>query len=136
MNEGRQSPELPPINEPNVYKPMSKKSRSDRHTGPFVYSTDPDFSFPSDETPVETPPPAAQQLKIWLDRMGGGKVVTAVRGFVGTDADLSDLAKQLKAACGTGGSAKEGEVLIQGDHRDKVLTWLTNKGYKAKKAGG
>jgi translation initiation factor 1 len=113
---------------------MSKKSRTN---SPFVYSTDPDFQFPSDE-PAETPtlPPNQQQLKIWLDRLGGNKVVTAVRGFIGNDTDLSDLGKQLKTACGTGGSVKEGEILIQGDHRDKVLIWLVAKGYKAKKAGG
>ncbi len=111
---------------------MSKKSR----TG-VVYSTDPDFHYQSDEQEEsQTLPPAQQALKVWLDRMGGGKTVTAVRGFVGTEADLGDLARQLKAACGTGGSAKDGDVLIQGDHRDKVLNWLTGKGYKAKKAGG
>lgn len=111
---------------------MSKKNR----TG-VVYSTDPDFQYQSGEqAATETLPPPQQQLKVWLDRMGGGKVVTAVRGFVGTLADLNDLAKQLKAACGSGGSAKDDAVLIQGDHREKVVAWLTSKGYKAKKAGG
>lgn len=111
---------------------MSKKNR----TG-VVYSTDPTFQYQSHEEPeAETLPPAQQSLKVWLDRLGGNKVVTAVRGFIGTNTDLNDLAKQLKNACGTGGTAKEGEILIQGDHRDKVLTYLTNKGYKAKKAGG
>lgn len=112
---------------------MSKKTRS----GGVVYSTDPTFSYPSDEqSQVETLPPARQNLKIWLVKLGGNKVVTTVRGFVGTDADLADLGKQLKAACGAGGSAKEAEILIQGDHRNTVLAWLTGKGYKAKKAGG
>lgn len=112
---------------------MSKKNRS----GGVVYSTDPNFSYPSDEQmPAETLPPAQQNLKIWLVKLGGNKIVTAVRGFVGTDADLADLGKQLKAACGAGGSAKEAEILVQGDHRDNVLAWLTGKGYKAKKAGG
>ena len=111
---------------------MSRK----KNTG-IVYSTNPDFQFQSDENPeVETLLPAGQNLKIWLVKLGGNKVVTAVRDFVGTTADLTDLGKQLKAACGAGGSAKDDEILIQGDHRDKVLAWLTAKGYKAKKAGG
>ncbi|GAB3642684.1 translation initiation factor [Spirosoma arcticum] len=112
---------------------MSKKTRS----GGVVYSTDPNFQYQSNEQPeAETVPPAQQDLKIWLVKLGGNKVVTTVRGFVGTDADLSELGKQLKAACGSGGSVKDDEILIQGDHRDKVLTWLTGKEYKAKKAGG
>ena len=112
---------------------MSKKNRS----GGVVYSTDPNFSYASDEQPsAETLPPARQALKIWLVKLGGNKTVTAVRGFVGTDANRSELGKQLKAACGAGGSVKETEILVQGDHRDTVLAWLTGKGYGAKKAGG
>ena len=112
---------------------MSKKARS----GGVVYSTDPNFQFQSDEQPEsETLPPAQQALKIWLVKLGGNKIVTAVRGFIGTDADLSELGKQLKAACGAGGSVKDDEILIQGDQRDKVLAWLTGNQYKAKKAGG
>ncbi|WP_077924038.1 translation initiation factor [Spirosoma sp. 209] len=111
---------------------MSKKNRSG-----VVYSTNPDFNYQTDEQPpAETLPPTQQNLKVWLVKLGGNKVVTAVRGFIGSEADLAELGKQLKAACGSGGSAKDDEILIQGDHRDKVLTWLTNKGYKAKKAGG
>lgn len=99
---------------------MSKKTRS---AGGMVYSTDPDFQYQSDaSSQAETLPPAQQTLKIWLVKLGGNKVVTAVRGFVGTESDLSELGKQLKSACGTGGSAKDDEILIQGDHRDKVLT--------------
>lgn len=111
---------------------MSKKTRRG-----IIFSTNPDFQYQSDEQPpADTLPPAQQNLKIWLLKLGGNKVVTAVRDFVGTDADLTDLGKQLKAACGSGGSVKDGEILIQGDHRDKVLSYLTGKGYKAKKAGG
>ncbi|GAB2565785.1 translation initiation factor [Spirosoma areae] len=111
---------------------MSKKTR----TG-IIYSTNPDFNYQSDEQPeAQTLPPAQQHIKVWLVKLGGNKVVTAVRGFIGTDADLSDLGKQLKTTCGAGGSSKDGEILIQGDHRDKVLTWLSSKGYTAKKAGG
>ena len=102
-----------------------------------VYSTDPNFQYQSSEQPeAETLSPAQQSLKIWLLKLGGNKTVTAVRGFVGTGADLTELGKQLKAACGAGGSVKDNEILIQGDHRDKVLTCLTGKEYKAKKAGG
>jgi len=111
---------------------MSKKNRSG-----VVYSTNPDFNYQADEQPpAETLPPAQQNLKVWLVKLGGNKVVTAVRGFIGSEADLAELGKQLKAACGSGGSAKDDEILIQGDHRDKVVAWLTSKGYKAKKAGG
>lgn len=111
---------------------MSKKNRSG-----IVFSTDPDYQYQGDDQPeADTLPPQQQQLKVWLDRKGGGKVVTAVRGFVGTDADLSDLGKALKNACGTGGTVKDGEIQIQGDHRDKILAYLTSKKYSAKKAGG
>ncbi len=111
---------------------MSKKSRASG----IVYSTDPNFEFQSDDDEPETLPPAQQDLRVWLDRKGGGKVVTVVKGFVGTLADMEALGKQLKTACGSGGTAKDYEILIQGDHRDKVVAWLQNKGYKAKKAGG
>lgn len=111
---------------------MSKKSRSG-----VVYSTDPNFEYQSNEDDeAETLPPAQQDLRVWLDRKGGGKVVTVVKGFVGTLADMEALAKQLKGVCGSGGTAKDYEILLQGDHRDKVVTWLQTKGYKAKKAGG
>lgn len=111
---------------------MSKKNRSG-----IIYSTNPDFQYESGEQPeAVTLSPAQQNLKIWLVKLGGNKVVTAVRGFIGTDADLTELGKQLKAACGAGGSVKDDEILIQGDHRDKVLAWLIAREYKAKKAGG
>jgi translation initiation factor 1 len=111
---------------------MSKKNR----TG-IVYSTNPDFEYQTNEPlSARSLAPAQQDLKIWLERKGGGKVVTTVRGFVGSNPDLETLAKQLKSACGTGGAAKDGEILIQGDFRDRVLNWLLAQNYKAKKAGG
>jgi len=103
----------------------------------MVYSTDPDFKYTIDEEPeAETLPPARQQLRVWLDRkQRAGKVVTLVRGFVGRDDDLQELARMLKSRCGVGGSAKEGEIIIQGDHRDRVVELLAGAGYGCRKAG-
>lgn len=103
----------------------------------MVYSTDPDFRYTTDEPCEEpTPPPARQSLRVWLDRkQRAGKVVTLVKGFVGRDADLQELARLLKTKCGVGGAAKEGEIIIQGDHRDRVVEILTKSGYRCKKAG-
>lgn len=103
----------------------------------MVYSTDPDFQYTTREK-EQTPtlPPAQQDLRVWLDRKHrAGKTATIVRGFVGTDDDLAALARTLKSKCGVGGSAKEGEIIIQGDHRDRVADILTAAGYRCKKAG-
>ena len=103
----------------------------------MVYSTNPDFEYDTGEEPeAETLPPARQNLRVWLDRkQRAGKVVTLVRGFVGRDDDLQELARLPKTRCGVGGAAKEGEILIQGDHRDRVVEILTRAGYGCKKAG-
>ncbi|MEA5460541.1 translation initiation factor [Arcicella sp. LKC2W] len=103
-----------------------------------VFSTNPDFDFSFDNDEVaETLPPEKQKLKIQLDKKArAGKQVTLITGFVGNEDDLEILAKKLKNLCGCGGSAKDGEILIQGDVRDKVLAWLVAQGYKAHKSGG
>lgn len=102
-----------------------------------VYSTNPDFEYRNDaEQKVATLAPAQQDLRVWLDRkQRAGKVVTLVKGFVGTQADLEELGRMLKRKCGVGGAAKEGEIVIQGDHRDRVVALLTEAGYRCKKAG-
>ncbi len=104
----------------------------------MVYSTNPDFEYRTEqrEEPA-TLPPELQELRVWLDRkQRGGKVVTIVRGFVGSADDLAELARLLKTKCGVGGAAKEGGILIQGDHRDRVTELLLKSGYRCKKAGG
>lgn len=101
-----------------------------------VFSTNPDFQYQSGEqTTVETLPPARQKLRVGIDRRArAGKQVTLVSGFVGSQEDLEALSRTLKTRCGVGGSAKDGEILIQGDHRDRVVALLTEMGYPAKRA--
>src|SRR5690606_19914480 len=98
---------------------------------------DPDFRDTYDQPDEpETLSPARQDLRIWLESRGGGKVTTVVKGYTGRTAELELIGKQLKSHCGSGVAVKDHEVIIQGDHREKVLAWLLSKGYKAKKAGG
>ena len=106
--------------------------------GGLVYSTDPNFKIEADaEEEQESLKPAQQKIKIRLDKKHrGGKAVTLVEGFIGKEADKEELGKKLKTFCGTGGSVKDGEIIVQGDNRDKILQWLIKGGYSsAKKAG-
>lgn len=108
---------------------MSKKNKPDSRG--FVYSTDPNFHFEGEQRSSETLLPPQQKLKVRLDaRHRAGKAVTLVEGFIGKEGDLEVLGKKLKSFCGTGGSAKDGEIIIQGDQREKVMEWLGKNGYK------
>lgn len=100
-----------------------------------VYSTNPDFKYETAaEEQVQTLPAAKQKLIVSIDRRArAGKQVTLVSGFVGTAEDLAALAKTLKTKCGVGGSAKDGEILIQGDWRDRIVALLKDMGYNAKR---
>jgi translation initiation factor 1 len=105
----------------------------------FVYSTNPDFKADSEEeVEKEFLSPGKQELRVKLDRKNrGGKVVTIVTGFIGPENDLKELGKTLKSRCGVGGSVKDGEIIIQGDFRDRVLNLLIESGYnRVKKSGG
>lgn len=112
---------------------MSKKNKPDARG--FVFSTDPSFHFEEeDQAAQDTLPPVQQKLRIRLDtKQRAGKAVTLVTEFIGTEKDLEDLGKKLKNFCGTGGSVKDGEAIIQGDQRDKVLQWLLKNGYTSTK---
>ncbi len=100
---------------------------------PIVYSTDPDFVYDNEEEEIPLVPPEKQMLRIALDKkQRAGKKVTLITGFQGPEDALKDLAKILKTQCGVGGSAKDGEILIQGDFRTQVKTALEKKGYKTK----
>jgi translation initiation factor 1 len=109
---------------------MSKKNKGDARG--FVYSTDPNFSYePEPQEEQHTLPPAQQRLRLLLDtKQRAGKAVTLVIGFIGKTEDLEDLGKKLRNYCGTGGSVKDGEILIQGDQRSKALQFLQKHGYK------
>jgi translation initiation factor 1 len=113
---------------------MSKK----KNAVGVVYSTNPDFKYSYENTgEPDTLPPGQQDLRVMIEKNHrGGKTVSIIKGFVGRKEDMEDLAKFIKTKCGVGGTVKDGEILIQGDFREKIMTLLTEKGYKAKKAGG
>ncbi len=106
--------------------------------GGLVYSTNPDFKLEEDSPgQIETALPAAQPLRVSLDKkQRAGKAVTLITGFIGGDSDLGELGKKIKTFCGTGGSVKMGEIIVQGDNREKALLWLQKNGYKLSKKIG
>lgn len=111
---------------------MAKKSKKNR----VVYSTNPNFEEALEYEEQETLEPSKQILEVHLDKKNrGGKVAVVVKNFVGSEEDLKELGKMLKAACGVGGSVKDQEVVIQGDKREKVMEILNKKGYKTKRVG-
>ena len=115
---------------------MSKKLNSLDAIGGFVFSTNKDFEFEQEES-TETLAPNLQRLEAHIDKKNrGGKVATLIKGFEGNEDDLKDLAKKLKTLCGVGGSTKDGEIIIQGNFRDKIMDYLIKEGYKVKRVGG
>lgn len=115
---------------------MSKKNIPDKKG--FVFSTNPNFRFEEEENFVqETLEPKQQKLRVRLDaKRRAGKIVTLIQNFIGTENDADNLGKRLKNYCGTGGSVKDGEIIIQGDQCEKILQWLLKNGYSnSKKAG-
>jgi translation initiation factor 1 len=115
---------------------MGKKQKTSQSG--VVYSTNPSYNFNDAEEIAANLLPAQQKLRIWLEtKHRGGKAASIISGYSGSNNQLEQLAKQLKAFCGTGGSVKDGEIIIQGDQRDKLLQWLLKNGYtQTKKAGG
>lgn len=116
---------------------MSKKPKNTFNSFssmPLVYSTNPDYMVPNEAEEKMTLAPAEQLLRVILEtKHRAGKTVTIIYGFEGADADLEALGKALKNFCGTGGSVKDGEIIIQGDHRQKVFQYLKQKGYNKAK---
>ena len=110
-------------------------NKKSTNTGGIVYSTSQDFKVEEEEEEMIELKPGEQILKVRLDKkQRGGKIVTLIEGLRMSDESIEGISRQLKTHCGGGGSAKNGEILIQGDHRDKIVQWLLKKGYaKSKK---
>ncbi|MFN0013532.1 MAG: translation initiation factor [Saprospiraceae bacterium] len=108
-----------------------------KHSGGFVFSTNPLFAPDEETEPDMNLPNDKQVLRVWLERGKGGKEATVVKGYMGAEAKLDDLAKLIKNKCAAGGNAKDGIIIVQGNHRDKVVAMLIGLGYtNTKKAGG
>jgi translation initiation factor 1 len=116
---------------------MGKNKKSKERVN-VVYSTNSDYSYESeDDSEQETLPPNEQVLRVYIEKKGrGGKTASVLKGFIGSDEDRNDLSKMIKASCGVGGTVKDGEIIIQGDQRDKIVKLLSAKNYGIKKAGG
>ncbi|MHA4893963.1 translation initiation factor [Pedobacter sp. PWIIR3] len=117
---------------------MKPKKKTLSDLGGIMYSTDPSFSYEEEHDEMSLPVANNQQdLRVSLDKKNrGGKAVTLVTGFRSSDEEIEKLGKMLKTKCGVGGSAKDGEILVQGDFRDKIVDLLLKEGFKVKKAGG
>lgn len=114
-----------------------KKGKSLSDLGGMVYSTNPKADFESDQGPAKILAPEDQQLEAHLEKKGrGGKTAIIIKGFEGPEEDLKQLGKDLKSHCATGGSVKDGEIIIQGQLRDKAMDFLKKKGYRVKRVGG
>lgn len=116
---------------------LYQMAKEKHHKDGIMYSTNPNFKIESkSKLHASSIPPNQQGLRIHLDRLGGSKVVTRIEGFIGSEESLQNLGRMLKQKCGVGGTVKDGVILIQGDHREKILVLLTKENFKAKKAGG
>ena len=116
--------------------PKGKKMNNLADLGGLVYSTNPNFVEENTEDSEQKILPNQMQLRIWLQKLKGNKVVSVIKGFEGTEIEAKELATKLKNLCGAGGSAKTDEIIIQGDQRTKLLDYLTKEGFNVKKAGG
>ena len=116
---------------------MAKKINDLNDLGGFVFSTNQDFEFNQEDETIETLENKNQLLEIHLDKKNrAGKIATVIKNFKGTTEALETLAKMLKTKCGVGGSAKDQEIIIQGNFRDKIMEILKSEGYTIKRVGG
>lgn len=102
----------------------------------IVYSTTGVITKDRSDSESDTLKPNDQHLRVWRQRLGGGRMVTIIRGFIGNKSDMKELGKLMKSSCNSGGSVKNGEIMIQGDHREKIVNLLKTNGYNAKASGG